>query len=228
MSEVRTRRRGYAVRSYDRATTTDGKKHPADSKYSTVADPQDHRFAGADWPDIIRRLTLVSLGLFKTVGLLGQGAVMKGLGISPEDLAYGTVAKVLADEVKYRKEKGPLLPFLVLALKRDFLDLLRQKSWVTTDIIDGDERRNAKQDRTIRPDSLTDEPVTPDVILRKRIMEQVRSDQELVDYTVAALEMNITKPADLADLLSTSATDIQNRKKRLFRALSKAPNLRGA
>ena len=95
-----------------------------------VADLQGHRFAGADWPDIIRRLALVSLGLFKTVGLLGQDAVMKGLGISPEDLAYGTVAKVLADEVKYRKDKGPLLPFLVLALKRDFLDLLRQKSWI--------------------------------------------------------------------------------------------------
>src|ERR1700731_5429725 len=81
-----------------------------------VADLQDHRFAGADWPDIIRRLTLVSLGLFKTVGMRGQDAVMKGLGVSPEDLAYGTVAKVLADEIKYRKDKWPLLPFLILAL----------------------------------------------------------------------------------------------------------------
>src|SRR5438874_3471285 len=89
-----------------------------------VADLQDHRFSAADWPDIIRRLTLVSLGLFKTVGLLGPDAVMKGLGVSPEDLAYGTVTKVLADEVKYRKDKGPLLPFLILVLKRDFLDLL--------------------------------------------------------------------------------------------------------
>lgn len=192
-----------------------------------VADLQDHRFAGADWPDIIRRLTLVSLGLFKTVGLLGQDAVMKGLGVSPEDLAYETVAKVLTEEVKYRKDKGPLLPFLILVLKRDFLDLLRHKSWATTDIVDGDERRNAKRDHTIGPDSLADDPVTPDFILRKRIMEQVQDDQQLVDYTVAALEMNITKPADFADLLSTTVADIQNRKKRLFRALSKAPNLRG-
>lgn len=192
-----------------------------------VPDLQDHRFAGADWPDIIRRLTLISLGLFKGVGLLGQDAVMKGLGVSPEDLAYGTVAKVLADEVKYRKDKGPLLPFLILALKRDFLDLLRQKSWATTDIIDGDERRNAKSDHTIGPDSLPVHRTTPDFILRERIMEQVKDDPQLVDYTVAALEMNVTKPADFADLLSTTVADIQNRKKRLFRALSKAPNLRG-
>lgn len=192
-----------------------------------MADLQDHRFAGADWPDIIRRLTLVSLGLFKTVGLLGQDAVMKGLGVSPEDLAYGTVAKVLADEVKYRKDKGLLLPFLILVLKRDFLDLLRQKSWATTDIIDGDDRRNARQDHTIGPDSLSDEPMATDLILRKRIMEQVKDDQPLVDYTVAALEMRVTKPVDFADLLSTTVADIQNRKKRLFRALAKAPNLRG-
>jgi hypothetical protein len=152
---------------------------------------------------------------------------MKGLGVSPEDLAYGTVAKVLADDVKYRKDKGPLLPFLILALQRDFLDLLRQKSWATTDIIDGDERRNAKQDHTVRPDSLADDPVTPDLILRKRIMEQVKDDQQLVDYIIAALEMNVTKPADFADLLSTTVTDIQNRKKRLFRALNRAPNTRG-
>jgi hypothetical protein len=212
---------------YDRAARPTAKNIPLIRSTVRVEDLQDHRFAGADWPDIIRRLALVSLGLFKTVGLLGQDAVMKGLGISPEDLAYGTVAKVLADEVKYRKDRGPLLPFLVLALKRDFLDLLRQKSWVTTDIIDGDESRTAKQDHTIRPDSLTGDQVTPDFLLRKRIMDQVKGDQELVDYTVAALEMNITKPADFADLLATSAADIQNRKKRLFRALSKAPNLRG-
>src|SRR5437764_8304772 len=102
--------------------------------------------------------------------------MMKGLGVSPEDLAYETVAKVLADEVKYRKDKGPLLLFLILVLKRDFLDLLRQKSWATTDIIDGDGRRNAKQDHTIGPDSLSDDPMAPDFILRKRIMEQVKDD----------------------------------------------------
>jgi DNA-directed RNA polymerase specialized sigma24 family protein len=189
---------------------------------------QDHRFAGADWPDIIRRLTFVSMGLFKAIGLLGPDAVMKGLGVSPEDLAYETVAKVLADEVRYRKDKGPLLPFLILALKRDFLDLLRQKSWLTTDIVDGDEGPQRQEDRTVGINSLTvDDPVTPDFILRKRIMEQVKDDQQLVDYAVAALEMNVTKPADFADLLSTTVADIQNRKKRLFRALSKAPNLRG-
>lgn len=189
---------------------------------------QDHRFAGADWPDIIRRLTFLSMGLFKGIGFLGPDAVMKGLGVSPEDLAYGTMAKVLADEVRYRKDKGPLLPFLVLVLKRDFIDLLRQKSWLTTDIIDGDERRKPQEDGTVGLDSLTsDESVTPDFILRKRIMKHVKDDQQLVDYTIAALEMNVTKPADFADLLSTTVTDIQNRKKRLFRALSKAPNLRG-
>jgi DNA-directed RNA polymerase specialized sigma24 family protein len=189
---------------------------------------QDHRFAGADWPDIIRRLTFVSMGLFKTVGLLGSDAVMKGLGVSPEDLAYETVGRVLADEIRYRKDKGPLLPFLILALKRDFIDLLRQKSWLTTDIIDGDERRKPQEDGTVGLDSLTAaDSVTPDFILRNRIIEQVKDDQQLVDYTVAALEMNVTKPEDFADLLSTTVTDIQNRKKRLFRALSKAPNLRG-
>ncbi len=188
----------------------------------------DHRFSGADWPDIIRRLTFVSMGLFKAIRLLGPDAVMKGLGVSPEDLTYGTVAKVLADEVRYRKDKGPLLPFLILTLKRDFLDLLRQKSWLTTDIFSGDERRQRQEDRAVGIDSLAaEDPVTPDFILRKRIMEQVKDDPQLVDYAVAALEMNVSKPADLADLLSTTVADIQNRKKRLFRALSKAPNLRG-
>jgi hypothetical protein len=99
---------------------------------------------------------------------------------------------------------------------------------LTTDIVDGDERQQRQEDRTVGIDSLTaDGPITPDFILRKRIMEQAKDDQQLVDYVIAALEMNVTKPVDFADLLSTTVADIQNRKKRLFRALSNAPNLRG-
>lgn len=222
------RRRDFAEPTYDQAPRRTEKNAGLIRILYEMPVLEDHRFGGADWPDIIRRLTFVSMGLFKAIGLLGPDAVMKGLGISPEDLAYGTVAKVLADEVRYRKDKGPLLPFLILALKRDFLDLLRQKSWLTTDIVDGDERRQRQEDRAVGVDSLAaDDPVTPDFILRKRIMEQVKDDQQLVDYAVAALEMNVSKPADFADLLSTTVADVQNRKKRLFRALSKAPNLRG-
>ena len=67
-------------------------------------------------------------------------------------------------------------------------------------------------------------PGTPDFILRKRIMEQVKdATSSLSTGTVAALEMNVTKPMDLP--ICSRRPWLTSRTEAALRALSKAPNL---
>jgi DNA-directed RNA polymerase specialized sigma24 family protein len=155
-----------------------------------------------------------------------------GLGVSPEDLAMATLAKLLDPEdrtVVYRKGEASVLTFLKTVMRNDFLDLLRLKSYETTEIIDeGPTDENDDQPRTL--DSLPDAPGRRvDVIFRKRLRELVIDDHDLVEYVDVVFEFDeVLKPQDIASLLNTTTADIQNRKKRLNTILAKYPALREA
>lgn len=98
------------------------------------------RFAGVSWREVLSRLTLEAVRLFRTVGLGRRDAVLAGLGVSPEDLAIATLTKLLDPEdrtVVYRGGEASVLTYLKKVMKNDFLDLLKRKSHETTDIIDG-------------------------------------------------------------------------------------------
>jgi hypothetical protein len=187
-----------------------------------------HRFEGVDWDAVVDQLMDEALRLFAGARLMGPDRVLMGVGQSPEDLVFATVTQVLEDQtVQYRKNRGPLVPFLKQVMRNDFVDLLRKKAYKTTVIIDPDD--DAKHDaegQLVTLDSFEAAPVhTPDVIWRMRVRELASDDQELVDYVDAVLELGLTKPSDIAQLLSTSVSDILNRRRRLATRIARIPEL---
>jgi DNA-directed RNA polymerase specialized sigma24 family protein len=190
------------------------------------------RFAGVSWKEVLRRLTLEAVRLFRTIGLGRRDGVLVGLGVSPEDLAIATLTKLLDPDdrtVVYRGGEASVLTYLKKVMKNDFLDLLKRKSHETTDIIDG---TTTKRDDPREPETLDSLPgpasTSLDVLFRERLREVVAGDQELLDYIEVVFDCEVFKPEDIACLLDTTTNDIQNRKKRLNTLLVKLPNLREA
>lgn len=191
------------------------------------------RFAGVSWPKVLRGLTFEAIRLFQTVGLGHGGAVLVGVGVSPEDLAMATLTKLLDPDdrsVVYRGGEASVLTFLKAVMKNDFLDLLKRKAHETTDILDS--TPNDQEDDPPRSlDSLPGKVAEgTDVIFRGRLRELASDDGELVEYIDAVFLFDdaLLKPEDIVSLLGTTTTDIQNRKKRLNTILATHPEFREA
>ncbi len=189
-------------------------------------DPR-HRYGGVDWEEVTARLSVAAIFLFHRTGLYatdGKDVVLKGVGMSPEDLVHQTIARVLDDRIKYRKNRGPLLPFLMTAMKNDFKDLLRHKAHRTTVIVEP-VHTPGSPDAGSPEKALDDFEVSskppPDVLFRDYVYATVADEPELVEYAEAFFELELRAPRDIADALSTDVADIENRRKRLRRRLGR-------
>ena len=161
----------------------------------------------------------------------GADVVLKGVGVSPEDLVSDTMAKLFEDEtVRYRKDRGPLLPFLKTVMRRDFYDLKKRSAHRTTVIVAPQSPSdNADDDVAPHLDGFAGHAPEPeDFLYRRYVMEQVGDDSKLQDQVTAALEFGCFRPADVAGLLDTTVDDVENRRRRLRRRLNQDdPILRG-
>lgn len=194
-----------------------------------MADAGGHRFGGVVWEEVIDRLMAEAIRLFASARLVGADRVMRGLGVSPEDLVYQTINALLEDKtVRYRKEDGELLPFLKQVMRNDFLDMVRRPVYKRTDIVDPVEEAKHKpggEARTLEALGASTIDRHPDVIWRDRVRQLVAGDPELVEYVDAILEFELRKPAEIADLLSTTVEDIYNRRRKLATRIAREPEL---
>lgn len=175
------------------------------------ADP----FEGVDWEDLHKRLLAVALRLSVFAGLTGRDRVLVGTGFSAEDLVTGTIAKALGgNEIRYRAEKGELFGLLKTALINDFLDLLRQSSFKTTDRV-GHVAADAEEHGGRALDLFAGTAIREDVaIMLLDVKRLVADDPKLSEY-VEAVELGFEKQADIATVCQVDVTDIYARKRRL-------------
>ena len=194
-----------------------------------MADAGSHRFGGVVWEEVIDRLMAEAIRLFASARLVGADRVLSGLGVSPEDLVYQTITALLEDKtVRYRKNDGELLPFLKRVMRNDFLDMVRRPVYKRTDVIDPVEEAKRKPEdkvRTLEAVGASTVGRQPDVLWRERVRQLVAGDPELVEYVDAILEFELRKPAEIADLLSTTVEDIYNRRRTLATRIAKEPEL---
>ncbi len=160
-----------------------------------------------DWPDTLRRLTVYASLLF------GVDDVMLGTGKSPADLAAGVVLEFLEGTIVCDIDK-PILPPLKKALFRDFLDLRKSAGRRSTMVFDID-REGGEND--VRDLASPDVPLS-DPLLRKALKDAIGNDGDLRELADTILE-RVGPPRDLAKALNTTPSDIENRRRRLRRAL---------
>jgi DNA-directed RNA polymerase specialized sigma24 family protein len=170
-------------------------------------------FENVDWEDIYKRLLVQALRLS---ALLGRDKVLAGTGFSAEDLVSNTILKALGgDEIRYRAERGELLPLLRTAMTRDFLDLRKKRSHQRNVHVDLG-GQDAEKDVRLR-DGSADERRKADELLQD-VRRLVAGDQKLTEY-VDAVELGCSKPAEVADLCQVDVKDIYERRRKLNKAI---------
>ena len=150
-------------------------------------------------------------------------------GDGPEDLAMNLLLRFLDPQdctVRWREDRGrptteSVYALLSKALERDFLDLKRSKRYKTTVYVERED--NAGDSREITLEQLAVYMETPEGTIlkrerRQRMIEEFSDDpraQEIVKLQLDPDGYNGFTNQELAQLLDTTVSDIENRKKRV-------------
>jgi DNA-directed RNA polymerase specialized sigma24 family protein len=186
---------------------------------------QKPRFSDEELDGLLRKLTAYAVVLFAQSGLSGSEVSLRGSGLSPEDLAVATLGKLVSGELNYHRSKGRLDSYLATTMRHDFLDLLRSKAHSTSVDLESSHKDTVPehtQDVRLDCSPRQHDPVAivAEQECRQKVFALVKGDRDLEEMAYAIVELNATNPRDIAELLKTHTTDIQNRKKRMRRRLA--------
>jgi DNA-directed RNA polymerase specialized sigma24 family protein len=172
-----------------------------------------------DWQPLLSKLTACALRWFRMEGCYEADSVLPGTGMSAVDLVYDTVLSVLADDATARLVAvgGDPFPFILTALRHNFLDLVKQgREYHRTLITDAanDSRANGEVERDVcDADGFA---LVGAAVLVRKLHVILGNDAELKDYVSAWLLKGLEKRADIAYHLGVSEQEITNRKRRLI------------
>jgi DNA-directed RNA polymerase specialized sigma24 family protein len=173
-------------------------------------------------------------GAFRSLGLEPVDVAYAG-GEGPEDLAMNLLLRFLDPRdrsVRWSEDRGRpttdgVCALLRKALENDFLDLKKSKRYTTTVYLETDDRAGNGREMTLEQLAVFWE--TPEGALlrrerRERIVMEFSNDpkaQEIVKLQLDPDGYNAFTNQELAQLLDTSISDIENRKKRIRSRLMK-------
>jgi hypothetical protein len=175
--------------------------------------------AEADACALIEKLTAHALRVFAEQGLGGKGTVMPGVGKSAEDFAYDILAQYLTGKIKNRD-----VPYLLTALRNDIRDKLKSSAHQTTDHLPASPQGDPDDGKTKSLDGFQSQNKrVDDLVCEKSYEERARNlvagEPDLQELVEAVLDLDLHKPAEIAEALGTTAAEIQARKKRAKRRL---------
>ncbi len=197
-----------------------------------------------DIGEVQERLTLRANWLFLGLaGLVCEGLI-SGLGVGPDDLAMGTLLKFLNPQdttVAWSTRHGrpttqSLGAFLRKVMENDLRDLLEAKAHTTTVIVDplpGTEEERTTAPRRMSLDDFASESESQDTLAIRgqrhaRLLAKFEDVPDLRDVLAAQLDpegYQAHTNQQLATLLDTSLSDVENRKKRVKTRLVRILNL---
>jgi len=181
------------------------------------------------WQECLERLTLHAAKKFRFLGWTGR---MGPRGKEPQDVAYEAINKVLTGKRQYNKEVYPdfmnflqsIVDSLIYHLSKSF-ESKRFKPIPATTTEQGDFEEVEFESREPNPARIF---IHKDIAERiKGILAQEFKDDVVVNGILECFEADITKPAEIAELLEKNVKDIYNARKRLQRVIDgKLQNLK--
>jgi DNA-directed RNA polymerase specialized sigma24 family protein len=174
-----------------------------------------------DARDLIQKLTAFAVRAFAMYGMFGRAAVMPGVGMSAEDFASDLMIEYVTGKIKIKT-----LPYLYTALLNNIRDKLGSSAQKTTDHIPMNTETNADGERTKGLDGYSSEqmPIV-DYLCEESYKARVRAcaegDPNLEEIVVAVFDLEMLKPAEIADFLGITAEEFHVRKRKLGRRLVK-------
>ena len=194
-------------------------------------------FGDVDPEELLQRLTLYAYSLFGSFPDPRFEPVLKAHGASPADLAVETLAKFLDPDdhtVEWKTSAGKvtmdsLLAYLKPVLYHDFIDLKRKHSYKTSIFLHthctSDEAAN---DEMTLDDFIArlESPESRAIRLQQReqLLARFEGEPDLHELLMVQLDpdgFQAYSNIEVAKLLETTVSEIENRKKRLINRLLK-------
>jgi hypothetical protein len=153
--------------------------------------------------------------------------VIDGVGKSPTDFAMDTLVLFLGEKVACKGDEDAVFACLKRVMERDIMDARRSAAARTTKKVEPVSGETNDDGATL--EGLDDYPIQDAIELavegaefKGRLYELLeKEDPELYELVYAIFEENALKRRVIAEVLSTTTDDIQNRKKRLRTFLAK-------
>lgn len=190
-----------------------------------------------DVEGILKRLTVYARVLFAVLPDQAREVTVSGLGLGPEDLAQEVVLRFLDPHdhtVTWKASSGTatvprVFGYLKKVLQHDLFDLRKRHAHKTTVSMEAHAQEDGEAGHP--SPSLDDFPSTtesPETTALKRerhewLLRQFDSEpilRELLEVQLEPEAWSAHTNVELADLLGTSVSEIENRKKRLMRRLA--------
>jgi DNA-directed RNA polymerase specialized sigma24 family protein len=179
-----------------------------------------------DYEKLIGRLTERACRVLGVVRAVASTHVVDGLGKSPEDFALDVVTLYVTDKLQFSGDEKALFPFLAKVMGRDILDELRSSARKTTVKLpalaaEGEDERVPSRLEDSDSGFCLDSLVEGDLLKELLYMLLEKTEPKLYEVVYAIFEFNALTPRDIADIVGTTSSEIQNRKKRLQTFLAK-------
>ncbi len=154
--------------------------------------------------------------------------VVDGLGKSPEDFAFDVLNLYLTEQLDFPgDDEDGLFRFLAEVMGNDIIDAMRSSAQKTTTKVphlsrDGlDDPKAPKGLDDIDSGFSVDELVEGNLLKERLYALLEKPEPELYEFVYAVFEFGALTPREIADLVGTTPSEIQNRKKRLRTFLAK-------
>jgi DNA-directed RNA polymerase specialized sigma24 family protein len=181
-----------------------------------------------DYEKLIGKLTERACHVLGVMRFSAPIYVVDGLGKSPDDFAFDVLNLYLTEQVNFPgDDEDGLFRFLAEVMGNDILDELRSSGRKTTQKVPHLSRDG--QDDSQAPKGLDDfdsgfsvDELIEGNLLKERLYSMLeKSDPELYEVVYAVFELGALTPREIAELVRTTPSEIQNRKKRLRTFLAK-------
>lgn len=175
-----------------------------------------------DWTALLKKVLVVAINLFRKQGLYADKdseSVLKGLGLSPEDLAHTALKEFFMHRERYNAPtEEECFAVIVTIMKNDFLDLVTKKhAYIKTDNLTDEQHNQQMEHLAASNDGFNN---FEEKVLAEQFYKYAGDDQGLRDIIDAAAIL-ITeqkaeiKRADIADLVGITPEEVTKRNGRL-------------
>lgn len=177
-----------------------------------------------DFGELAVRLNSYGLRVFAEFGLGSQAALVPGVGLSVEDFVCRVLWEYAEGALEYDVARGELFSLLARALRNDMIDSLRKAAHAREEARSPLPRGDKSEKEPPALDELPASGIAIDSLLaedsyRARLLDAFAEEPELGEVVRVVLDLEVTKPREIAEALGISVTEFQNRKKRLRRRL---------
>ena len=156
-----------------------------------------------------------------------ETGVVDGIGKSPSDFAADTILLLVDGQVTCTGDDNAVFACLRRVMEHDILDAKRSKSASTTakvDTVPGSVDEDGSSVVGLDDYASSDDVhrTVEEALLKQRLYELLQKDcPDLFEVAFAVLDLNASTPREIAEVIGTTPSDVQNRKKRLRTFIAK-------